>query len=463
MGRWGHDGQRRRVRRRRESREGQPIVTRRGRRRSSRSSEREGARPGRTEGARTEFPRSRDETVFHKRDLRRAPSALQVVARSWTRPFKPPPPNTFQVRGRSPRKVGLDDTTRRQSRFFDIFRREKRQLLRDASAFPPRSHFQRPSHREPQSRESQSSYRSPPNPARMGSCLCRPRSTRARDPATHAKLVLGVPVSRKSTYEVPPPTPERGRVTRPDESVFLGGLGRRDDDDDDDDKEEEDTGRERWVSPRSEERLRLQRRARWDKISRTRAVHSPGGRGEGCGSSAGSSAPSPARGFPLARLTAVENGADRTPPTIGSSRGSDGTGRSVAGERPRTERPPALSDLKLQTSNFKRASTEPHPAPALPPSIRNSRRVRSNGSSSGAPGDASSTARRRRAASLELEDTAAFPAPPGARADDDEDSRDEYFRVSSEWISKDESPEAVHARRDVHAVRRTREGETGGD
>ena len=26
----------------------------------------------------------------------------------------------------------------------------------------------------------------------MGSCLCRPRSTRARDPATHAKLVLGV-------------------------------------------------------------------------------------------------------------------------------------------------------------------------------------------------------------------------------------------------------------------------------
>ena len=114
----------------------------------------------------------------------------------------------------------------------------------------------------------------------MGSCLCRPRSTRARDPATHAKLVLGVPVSRKSTYEVPPPTPERGRVTRPDESVFLGGLGRRydDDDDDDDDKEEEeDTGRERWVSPRSEERLRLQRRARWDKISSTRAVPSPGG------------------------------------------------------------------------------------------------------------------------------------------------------------------------------------------
>ena len=436
MERWGHDGQRRRERRRRESREGQPIVTRRGRRRSSRSSEREGARPGRTEGARTEFPRSRDETVFHKKVLRRAPSALQVVARSWTRPFKPPPPNTFQVRGRSPRKVGLDDTTRRQSRFFDIFRREKRQLLRDASAFPPRSHFQRPSHREPQSRESQSSYRSPPNPARMGSCLCRPRSTRARDPATHAKLVLGVPVSRKSTYEVPPPTPERGRVTRPDESVFLGGLGRRDDDDD---KEEEDTGRERWVSPRSEERLRLQRRARWDKISRTR--------GEGCGSSAGSSAPSPARGFPLARLTAVENGADRTPPTIGSSRGSDGTGRSVAGERPRTERPPALSDFKLQTSNFKRASTEPHPAPALPPSIRNSRRVRSNGSSSGAPGDASSTARRRRAASLELEDTAAFPAPPGARADDDEDSWDEYFRVSSEWISKDESPGVGPGRR----------------
>ena len=256
---------------------------------------------------------------------------------------------------------GLDDTTRRQSRFFDIFRREKRQLLRDASAFPPRSHFQRPSHREPQSRESQSSYRSPPNPARMGSCLCRPRSTRARDPATHAKLVLGVPVSRKSTYEVPPPTPERGRVTRPDESVFLGGLGRRDDDDDDDDdKEEEDTGRERWVSPRSEERLRLQRRARWDKISRTRAVHSPGGRGEGCGSSAGSSAPSPARGFPLARLTAVENGADRTPPTIGSSRGSDGTGRSVAGERPRTERPPALSDFKLQTSNARRLNPTPH-------------------------------------------------------------------------------------------------------
>ena len=298
MERWGHDGQRRRVRRRRESREGQPIVTRRGRRRSSRSSEREGARPGRTEGARTEFPRSRDETVFHKRDLRRAPSALQVVARSWTRPFKPPPPNTFQVRGRSPRKVGLDDTTRRQSRFFDIFSDEKkkaRQLfLRDASAFPPRSHFQRPSHREPQSRESQSSYRSPPNPARMGSCLCRPRSTRARDPATHAKLVLGVPVSRKSTYEVPPPTPERGRVTRPDESVFLGGLGRRDDDDDDDDdKEEEDTGRERWVSPRSEERLRLQRRARWDKISRTRAVHSPGGRGEGCGSRRAAPRPRP--------------------------------------------------------------------------------------------------------------------------------------------------------------------------
>ena len=163
--------------------------------------------------------------------------------------------------------------------------------------------------------------------------------------------------------------------------------------------------------------------------------------------SAGSSAPSPARGFPLARLTAVENGADRTPPTIGSSRGSDGTGRSVAGERPRTERPPALSDFKLQTSNFKRASTEPHPAPALPPSIRNSRRVRSNRSSSGAPGDASSTARRRRAASLELEDTAAFPAPPGTRADDDEDSWDEYFRVSSEWISKDESPGVGPGRR----------------
>ena len=191
----------------------------------------------------------------------------------------------------------------------------------------------------------------------MGSCLCRPRSTRARDPATHAKLVLGVPVSRKSTYEVPPPTPERGRVTRPDESVFLGGLGRRgdnDDDDDDDKEEEEDTGRERWVSPRSEERLRLQRRARWDKISSTRAVPSPGGRGGGCCSSAGSSAPSPARGLPLARLTAVENGADRTPPTIGSSRGSDGTGRSVAGERPRTERPPALSDFKLLTSNARR-------------------------------------------------------------------------------------------------------------
>jgi hypothetical protein len=92
---------------------------------------------------------------------------------------------------------------------------------------------------------------------------------------------------------------------------------------------------------------------------------------------------------------------------------------------------------------LKRAST--HPSPALPPSIRNSRRVRSNGSSSGAPGDASSTARRRRAASLELEDNAAFPAPPRARADanddnDDEGSWDEYFRVSSEWISKDESP-----------------------
>ena len=288
----------------------------------------------------------------------------------------------------------------------------------------------------------------------MGSCLCRPRSTRARDPATHAKLVLGVPVSRKSTYEVPPPTPERGRVTRPDESVFLGGLGRRydddDDDDDDDDKEEEeDTGRERWVSPRSEERLRLQRRARWDKISSTRAVPSPGSRGGGCGSSAGSSAPSPARGFPLARLTAVENGADRTPPpTIGSSRGSDGTGRSVAGERPRTERPPALSHFKLLT--FTKVTSKPastHPSPALPPSIRNSRRVRSNGSSSGAPNDASSTARRRRAASLELEDTAAFPAPgrgarTGINADDinEEDSWDEYFRVSSEWISKDESP-----------------------
>ena len=116
-------------------------------------------------------------------------------------------------------------------------------------------------------------------------------------------------------------------------------------------------------------------------------------------------------------------------------------------DSPRTDRPPALSDFKLQTSNFKRASTEPHPAPALPPSIRNSRRVRSNGSSSGAPNDASSTARRRRAASLELEDTAAFPAPgrgarTGINADDinEEDSWDEYFRVSSEWISKDESP-----------------------
>ena len=285
----------------------------------------------------------------------------------------------------------------------------------------------------------------------MGSCLCRPRSTRARDPATHAKLVLGVPVSRKSTYEVPPPTPERGRVTRPDESVFLGGLGRRyATTTTTTTKEEEDTGRERWVSPRSEERLRLQRRARWDKISRTRAVHSPGGRGGGCSSndiSGCSSAPSPARGFPLARLTAVENGADRTPPTIGSSRGSDGTGRSVAGERPRTERPPALSHFKLLTFNFKTRVRSTHPSPALPPSIRNSRRVRSNGSSSGAPGDASSTARRRRAASLELEDTAAFPAPPGARADDDEDSRDEYFRVSSEWISKDESPGVGPGRR----------------
>ena len=196
----------------------------------------------------------------------------------------------------------------------------------------------------------------------------RPRRARqpqvhVRGPASNSRARQGDSTRRK---RVPRRTRSKGRRRR-----------RRHDD-----KEEEDTGRERWVSPRGEERLRLQRRARWDKISRNRAVHSPGGRGEGCGSSAGSSAPSPARGFPLARLTAVENGADRTPPTIGSSRGSDGTGRSVAGERPRTERPPALSDFKLQTSNFKRASTEPHPAPALPPA-------------SGTPAASGATGRRR--------------------------------------------------------------------
>jgi len=63
--------------------------------------------------------------------------------------------------------------------------------------------------------------------------------------------------------------------------------------------------------------------------------------------------------------------------------------------------------------------------------------VRSNGSSSATPGSASSAARRRRAASLELEDHAAFPLVDGS---EEEDSWDEYFRVSSEFISKDESP-----------------------
>ena len=158
------------------------------------------------------------------------------------------------------------------------------------------------------------------------SCPCRPsRSTRARDPAheSHVRLSLWA-ISRKPTYEVPPPTPELSTKNH-EESVFTGVESperHRDEDDDDDDDE-----REHWVSPRGKERLRLQRRARWDKISSTRAAAS-----SPRSSSAGSSVLSPAGVRPLARLTGVENGADRTPPTIGSSQGDVGFTRSVAGE-----------------------------------------------------------------------------------------------------------------------------------
>lgn len=103
---------------------------------------------------------------------------------------------------------------------------------------------------------------------------------------------------------------------------------------------------------------------------------------------------------------------------------------------PRTERAPRPLFKLIQTEQLLQPNAGSDCA-ALPPSIRHSRRVRSNGSSSATPGSASSAARRRRAASLELEDHAAFPLVDGS---EEEDSWDEYFRVSSEFISKDESP-----------------------
>ena len=134
--------------------------------------------------------------------------------------------------------------------------------------------------------------------------------TRARDPAheSHVRLSLWA-ISRKPTYEVPPPTPELSTKNH-EESVFSGVESPERHRDENDDDDEDDDEREHWVSPRGEERLRLQRRARWDKISSTRAAAS-----SPRSSSAGSSVLSPAGVRPLARLTGVENGADRTPPT----------------------------------------------------------------------------------------------------------------------------------------------------
>ena len=72
------------------------------------------------------------------------------------------------------------------------------------------------------------------------SCPCRPsRSTRARDPAheSHVRLSLWA-ISRKPTYEVPPPTPELSAKNH-EESVFSGVESperHRDEDDDDDDE-----------------------------------------------------------------------------------------------------------------------------------------------------------------------------------------------------------------------------------
>ena len=193
------------------------------------------------------------------------------------------------------------------------------------------------------------------------SCPCRPsRSTRARDPAheSHVRLSLWA-ISRKPTYEVPPPTPELSAKNH-EESVFLGveSPERHRDEDDDDDE------REHWVSPRGEERLRLQRRARWDKISSTRAAAS-----SPRSSSAGSSVLSPAGVRPLARLTGVENGADRTPPTIASSQGDVGFTRSVAGEcrSPEPSDPPDPCSNLFKLNNFSNQTQAPtarlfHPA-----------------------------------------------------------------------------------------------------
>ena len=187
------------------------------------------------------------------------------------------------------------------------------------------------------------------------SCPCRPsRSTRARDPAheSHVRLSLWA-ICRKPTYEVPPPTPELSAKNH-EESVFSGVESperHRDDDDDDDDDE-----REHWVSPRGEERLRLQRRARWDKISSTRAAAS-----SPRSSSAGSSVLSPAGVRPLARLTGVENGADRTPPTIASSQGDVGFTRSVAGEcrAPEPSDPPDPCSNLFKLNNFSNQTQAP--------------------------------------------------------------------------------------------------------
>jgi hypothetical protein len=61
-------------------------MTRRGRRRRSSLGEaREGASGG-TKGARTEFPRSRDETVFHKKVLKRVARAFEWEAMRVDRP-----------------------------------------------------------------------------------------------------------------------------------------------------------------------------------------------------------------------------------------------------------------------------------------------------------------------------------------------------------------------------------------
>ena len=146
----------------------------------------------------------------------------------------------------------------------------------------------------------------------------------------------------------------RAQCEKPRGERLLGGgepretprRGRRDDDDE----------REHWVSPRGEERLRLQRRARWDKISSTRAAAS-----SPRSSSAGSSVLSPAGVRPLARLTGVENGADRTPPTIGSSQGDVGFTRSVAGEcrYPEPSDPPDPCSNLFKLNNFSNQTQAP--------------------------------------------------------------------------------------------------------